>query len=96
MVLAQEEKVLTARFAKPHFFSLNFGILVELGQSFVKPKWQPFLGTADYEVRVFVIHGGIRILTLGIEAQKNVILVRCSQEKAREVQLTLGKIGFRF
>src|SRR5712691_302695 len=36
------------------------------------------------------------MLTLGIEAEKDVVFVGCPQEKPCQVQPTLPKIGFRF
>ena len=94
-VLAKIEDLVGAGLAEANAFFVDVGVLVELGETFIEPDWQP-LRLAQNEVRVLVIDDGIGVLALGVETQQDVVAVGRAQEKAGEIDRPLGEIRRRF
>lgn len=91
-ILPEVEDVVLAGLTEDHIFVANLSVLVELGETFVEPEWDPG-GFAHHVVRVLVVDGAEGVLALGIEPQEDVVLVGAVNEESGKIELVFGEIG---
>jgi hypothetical protein len=92
-VLTEIEDVVLGGLAENDVFVMDVGVLKELGEAFVEPERQ-LGGLAQHVVGVLVVDGEEGMRTVGVETEKDVVLVRCAEKEAREIQLAFGEVGF--
>jgi len=91
-VLTEIENVVLGCLAENDVFVVDVGVLKELGEALVEPEGQPS-GLAQHVVGVLVVDSEEGMRTVGVEAEKDIVLVGCTEKEAGEIHLAFGEVG---